>query len=84
MAIGDKQGFSVDISRQDPGFYDLAPKDGEGLIVWNWARAIADVISGGHSWSYFGLLLALAPQVAAQKKKAEEAKASTPASADKE
>jgi hypothetical protein len=72
VAIGEKQGFTVDISKQDPGFYDLTPKEGDGLIVWNWARAIADVISGGHSWSYFGLLLALAPQVAEQKRKAEQ------------
>jgi len=71
VAIGEKQGFRVDISKQDPGFYELTPNAGEGLIVWNWARAIADVISGGHAWSYFGLLLALAPQVAEQKKRAD-------------
>jgi hypothetical protein len=70
-AIGEKQHFDVAIAKQDPGFYELTPKAGGpdgGVIIWNWARAIADVIAGGHAWSYFGLLLALAPQVARQKK----------------
>jgi hypothetical protein len=84
VAIGEKQGFRLDISKQDPGFYELTPKEGEGLIVWNWARAIADVISGGHSWSYFGLLLALAPQVAQQKKKADAANPPAPKTKDEE
>jgi hypothetical protein len=76
-AIGEKQRFDVAIAKQDPGFYELTLKaEGEegGVIVWNWARAIADVIAGGHAWSYFGLLLALAPQVAKQKRADREAK----------
>lgn len=71
-AIGEKQGFGVTISTRDPGFYDLrlqAGGDG-GLITWNWARAIGDVIAGGHAWSYFGMLLALAPEVARRQGKA--------------
>lgn len=65
MAIGEKQGFKVDQSTKDPGFFELKPKKGRvGTITWNWARAIGDVISGGHAWSYFGMLLALAPTVA--------------------
>ncbi|HKZ60276.1 MAG TPA: hypothetical protein VJ547_10610 [Candidatus Thermoplasmatota archaeon] len=68
-AIGEKQGFGVTISTRDPGFYDLklGPSQDGGLIVWNWARAIGDVIAGGHAWSYFGMLLALAPEVAKRK-----------------
>lgn len=76
-AIGDKQRFDVAIAKQDPGFYELTLKSKEeegSVIVWNWARAIADVIAGGHAWSYFGLLLALAPQVAKQKRADREAK----------
>ncbi len=65
-AIGEKQGFGVRVSSRDPGFYDLnlRGKGDDGLIIWNWARAIGDVIAGGHAWSYFGMLLALAPEVA--------------------
>jgi hypothetical protein len=67
VAIGDKQGFDVGTSPKDPGFFELKPREGEiGAITWNWARAIGDVIAGGHAWSYFGMLLALAPAVAAK------------------
>jgi hypothetical protein len=67
VAIGDKQGFDVAISRKDAGFFELRPRKGEvGSITWNWARAIGDVIAGGHAWSYFGMLLALAPAMAEQ------------------
>jgi hypothetical protein len=66
VAIGDKQGFGVAIAKQDPGFYQLKPRGGGegGTILWNWARAMGDVIAGGQSWSYFGMLLALAPTIA--------------------
>ncbi len=72
-AIGKQQGFHVEPETESPGFYRLAfEQDGEDVeILWNWARAIGDVIAGGHAWSYFGLLLALAPQVAAQRKERE-------------
>jgi hypothetical protein len=30
------------------------------------------VIAGGHAWSYFGMLLALAPTVAEQQRQREE------------
>ncbi len=70
VAIGDKQGFRVGISGKDPGFFELTPQSGKdgGVIIWNWARAIGDVIAGGHAWSYFGMLLALAPTVAARQR----------------
>jgi hypothetical protein len=66
VAIGDKQGFDVGIARQDPGFFELKARgEGDGgVILWNWARAMGDVIAGGQSWSYFGMLLALAPTIA--------------------
>jgi len=69
VAIGLSQKFDVQISGKDAGFFELKPAEGDiGVITWNWARAIGDVISGGHAWSYFGMLLALAPTVAAQQK----------------
>jgi len=80
VAIGLSQKFDVQVSRKDPGFFELRPAEGEiGVITWNWARAIGDVISGGHAWSYFGMLLALAPTVAAQ----QTAKPKTPDSPTK-
>ena len=72
VAIGKQQGFGVAPAVESAGFYRLAVEDGgePAEIIWNWARAIGDVIAGGHAWSYFGLLLALAPQVAARRKDA--------------
>ena len=69
VAIGRQQGFSVEPSADHSGFYRIGiDQDGERVeLLWNWARAIGDVIVGGHAWSYFGLLLALAPQVALQR-----------------
>lgn len=83
-AIGEKQSFAVAIARQDPGFYELKPegKGTDGVIIWNWARAIGDVITSGHAWSYFGMLLALAPAVAERQK--AEAGARKPAPQEEE
>lgn len=69
VAIGKQQGFSVSPADESAGFYRLVVAENGGThdILWNWARAIGDVIAGGHAWSYFGLLLALAPQVAKQR-----------------
>lgn len=80
VAIGEKQGFTVAVAKADPGFYELGLNKKQhgidGIILWNWARAIGDVIAGGHAWSYFGLLLAMAPQVAKVKReKKKQAKA---------
>ncbi len=73
VAIGEKQKFHVGLSSKDPGFFELKPREGKiGTITWNWARAIGDVIAGGHAWSYFGMLLALAPTVAEQQRQREE------------
>jgi hypothetical protein len=73
VAIGEKQKFHVGLSSKDPGFFELKPASGKiGTITWNWARAIGDVIAGGHAWSYFGMLLALAPTVAEQQRQREE------------
>lgn len=73
VAIGEKQKFHVGLSAKDPGFFELKPASGKiGTITWNWARAIGDVIAGGHAWSYFGMLLALAPTVAEQQRLKEE------------
>jgi hypothetical protein len=74
VAIGRQQGFSVSPADENAGFYRLAfEREGRQVeVLWNWARAIGDVIVGGHAWSYFGLLLALAPQVAAQKDRREK------------
>jgi len=73
VAIGDKQKFHVGLSSKDPGFFELKPSGGKiGTITWNWARAIGDVIAGGHAWSYFGMLLALAPTVAEQQRLKQE------------
>ncbi len=80
VAIGKLQGFTVAPAVENAGFYRLGvEQDGQPVdILWNWARAIGDVIAGGHAWSYFGLLLALAPQVAARRREGTDPAAGGP------